>query len=377
MLFVPCPRGGAGGVSRDAARSNGFGRVDTEEKEVDVLKRIILLVLVLALLAGGFYYVRRVDAQDQSQIRNLYAEVEPLQQEKEALEKERAAIAEEYDILLRDPSTVQILFRELDEEIFTEVYPIMRDRGIKGVLGLSLKQFPGQRTKLSMNQFNRLTMDGWGTCLAFDTDYRTRFAYWLKTMQDMITKNGLAQPTAIFFPDNSYDPETMDAVLLEAGIQTVVVNAEDGHSETISDVGDLWFTGALPWNYTGIGGDVERLSVTDGANLVFTISIKNMWDAYEEESFTSLLDSWEKILVRDSILDDTAKTSTSKKSDETTVEPMLKVTTLEDAREAHREAAVSRDSLLKEQEQREAELDAKIEALRVQIDEIYAVWNSK
>lgn len=347
-----------------------------EEKEVVILKRILLLVLVLALLAGGFYYVRRVDAQDQSQIRNLYAEVEPLQQEKEALEKQRAALVEEYDILLRDPSTVQLLFRELEEEIFTEIYPIMRDRGIKGVLGLSLRQFPGQYKKLSMNQFNRLTMDGWGTCLAFDTDYRTRFAYWLKTMRDMITKNGLEQPTAIFFPDNSYDPETMDAALLEAGIQTVVVNAEDGHSETISDVGDLWFTGALPWNYTGIGDDVNRLSVTDGANLVFTVSIKNMWDAYEEQSFTALLDSWSDILVRESILDDTAKTG-AKKSDETAVEPMLKVTTLEDAREAHRVAAVSRDSLLKEQEQREAELDAKIDALRVQIDEIYQDWNSK
>ena len=136
-----------------------------EEKEVVILKRILLLVLVLALLAGGFYYVRRVDAQDQSQIRNLYAEVEPLQQEKEALEKQRAALVEEYDILLRDPSTVQLLFRELEEEIFTEVYPIMRDRGIKGVLGLSLRQFPGQYKKLSMNQFNRLTMDGHLPCL--------------------------------------------------------------------------------------------------------------------------------------------------------------------------------------------------------------------
>lgn len=348
-----------------------------EEKEVDVLKRIILLILVLALLAGGFYYVRRVDAQDQSQIRNLYSEVEPLQQQKEALEKERAAIAEEYNILLRDPSTVQILFRELDEEIFTQVYPVMRDRGIKGVLGLSLKQFPGQRKMLTMNQFNRLTMDGWGTCLVFDLDYRTRFEYWLKTMRDMITRNNIEQPTAVFFPDNSYDPETMDAALLEAGIETIVVNSDDGHSETISDVGDLWFTGALPWNYTGIGGDIERLSITDGANLVFTISIKNMWDAYEEDSFTSLLDSWSDILVRESILDDSTKTSTKKSSDETNVEPMLKVTTLEEAREAHREAGVSRDTLLRERERREQEIDAKIEAITQQIDAIYTEWHNK
>ncbi len=343
------------------------------------MKRVILLILALCLLGVGYMYVRRADAIGQWDIQNLSAEVEPLQQEKERLEKQRTALNEEYTTLLRDPSTIQFLFRQLNEEIFTDVYPLMRDHGIVGVLGVSTQQYPGRRGCLSKSQFSRLQMDGWGTCLVFDLDYRYNFDYWFNYMSQQFTRDGYTMPKAIFFPDNSYDPEIMDETLIAAGIETVVVNAEDGHSATISKVDALWFTGAMPWNYTGISNDIQLLTLTDGANLVFTVSIKDMWDAYEPESFAALLDSWSEYLVRESILDSSVVSNGSAlingAADTQTPQQLLKVCTFEDAREAHRLAAESRDSLVREHERQQAELDAQIEELEGKINAVYNDWN--
>ncbi len=343
------------------------------------MKRILALVLALILLAAGYIYVRRADAEGQSQIRSLSAEVEPLQQEKDRLEKELAALDAEYTTMLRDPSTVQFLFREMYNTIYTDVYPIMRDRGITGVLGFSLRQYPGYGNTLTKSQVNRLLMDGWGTCLVFDLDYRYNFVYWFDYMKQILTRDGFEMPKTIFFPDNAYDPELMDETLLAAGVETVVVNAEDGHSATVSEVGELWYTGAMPWNYTSIENDVARLAVTDGANLVFTVSMQDMWDSFEPESFAAMIDAWSPVLVRESVFDEAVSptpTSTAASSQQG-VEPLLKICSFEEAREAHRVAAESRDSLVREHEERQEELSARIQELTEQISAVYEQWNHK
>ena len=90
-------------------------------------------MIVIAILAGGFLYVRNVDQQDKQRMRDLYAEVEPLQRQREALIAERDRLETEYTLQMRDVGTVELLFRQLNVSIFTDVYPQMRDRGIVGV----------------------------------------------------------------------------------------------------------------------------------------------------------------------------------------------------------------------------------------------------
>ena len=344
------------------------------------MKRYLLLMLALVMLAFGYYYVKRADAEGQVQINNLSVEVEPLQQEKDRLQKERENLNEEFSILLRDPSTVQFLFRELNKNIYTDVYPIMRDRGITGVLGISTMQYPGLMGCLSKSQYDRLLMDGWGTCLVFDLNYRYNFENWFSYMTQAFQRDGYELPKAILFSDNSYDPDVMDNRLIQAGINTVIVNAEDGHSETVSEVKKLWYTGAMPWNYTGLENDIQRLSLTDGANLVFTLTMNDMWDAFDAKSFEALLDALDPILVHESIFDKDdgiGVATTGRRSDPNDIEPMLKVLNIQDAREAHRIAGESRDSLLREHVERDEELAAQIAALDEQINDVYQNWNNK
>ena len=128
-------------------------------------KKAIALILVALLLGTGVYFLRKVEKADKRNMRDLYTEVEPLQRQREALEAKRNELELDYAIQMRDVGTVQLLIRDMDEKIYTEVYPLMRDRGIVGVLGINTRQLPGLYNKLTTDQFNRLMMDGWGSCL--------------------------------------------------------------------------------------------------------------------------------------------------------------------------------------------------------------------
>ncbi len=344
-------------------------------------KRVIALILVVLLLGAGVYYLRKVENADKRNMRDLYTEVEPLQRQREALVAERDQLEFDYALQMRDVSTIQLLIREMDEEVYTEVYPLMRDRGIVGVLGINTKQLPGLRGKMTIDQFNRLLMDGWGTCLIFEKNQN--FSLWFNSVSNWLTREGLPVPMAIYFPDGNYD-SSLDEKLAERGISTVILPAENGRSATVTSLdGELWFTGAMPWNYTGVATDTELLARTNGANLTFTMSLNDHWDAYEKEPFTHVLDSWAEMLdVDDPLADLVLPTPTPNPNDpnasltpeDELLKPLLKSTNYESAREAHLTAQDSNTDLKTEFENRKAQMDRDIAALDEQIREIYSRW---
>ena len=176
------------------------------------VKKAIGLILVVALLIAGGLYLRQVEHADQENMRDLYSMVEPLQRERESLAKERDQLETDYALEMRDVGTVELLFRELDRRIFSDVYPLMRDRGIIGVLGISNEEYPGLQSKLSLEQYNRLLMDGWGSCFLYDRK-PTEFREWYNNLAHHLEHDKLPVPSTVFFLDNSnYDSE-MDEVL--------------------------------------------------------------------------------------------------------------------------------------------------------------------
>lgn len=344
-------------------------------------KKVIALILVVLLLGACVYYLRSVEREDRNNMRDLYSEVEPLQRQREALAAERDGLEFNYALQMRDVGTVQLLIRELDGSVYTDIYPLMRDRGIVGVLGISTKQLPGTDRKLSIAQYTRLLKDGWGSCLVYEKDYD--LAYWYNIISGSMTAMGLDMPTTIFFPDATYKPE-MDETLTGLGIQIVVLAAEDGRSSTVTPVdGELWFTGAMPWNYTGVAVDTELLARTDGANLTFTMSLTNLWDVYEEESFERILDSWVGMLDVDDTLETLSQNSKPANTgdpnapltqEDELLKPRLKACSYETARELHLTAMEKNSALQKEFEDRQKQLDDEIAALDEQIREVYDRW---
>lgn len=344
-------------------------------------KKAIALVLVIALLGAGVFYLYQIEHKDKESMKDLYSEVEPLQRQREALVAERDSLEVDYALQMRDVGTVQLLIEELSDKVFTEVYPLMRDRGIVGVLGVNTKEYPGSIKRMPKDQFSRLLMDGWGSCLMFEKNQN--FTRWYTNLSNLMTRDGFPVPTAVFFPEGTYD-ESFNEELIACGITTVILPAADGRSTTVTPVdGDLWFTGAMPWNYTGVTTDTELLARTDGANLTFTMSFTNLWDAYEKEPFIRVLDNWLSMLYVEDPLEELIKPSPTPNPTDPTVTvtpedqllmPLLKTSNYESARAAHLEAEISNEGLQSELESRKRDLDEQIAALDEQIREIYSRW---
>ncbi|MBQ6214571.1 MAG: hypothetical protein IJJ67_04035 [Oscillospiraceae bacterium] len=376
------------------------------------LLRIFLLLLVAALLVGVFLYVRNTEDADSKRMEELYDRVEPLQQQKDLLLQQKEQLSEDLTKDSRDPSTVQFLFRELNSEIYTDAYPLMRARNIVGVLGVSgdLYEYPDGSYKLSSEQFLRLLRDGWSACYMYSHSYDLDTQ--IKTNETILTTRSLTKlppATAIYFSEASdYVPEQMDPILKAHGIDTVILDADDGRSLAVTEVGDIWVTGAMPWSYTGVSDDIEYLARTDGGNLTFTVSFNDLWDQldfvdheaqslYQREqttdselAFTAMLDQINSMIVYDDAITQYVHATPSpsptpqgmKPEDNEfawieEIDPQLKSVNITDARSQHSAGNENTALLNQEYDAQIAEIDAQIAELDRQINAIYAEWNKK
>ena len=363
-----------------------------------ILKRIIPLILVLMILAAGAFYLLTTEREEINNMKELYRQTEPLQRQKDELLARKETLAENFKAETRDVSTVQILFRKSHMALFTHVYPLMRDRGITGVIGMTRDDYPGigYQNRITLEQYNRLIMDGWGSCLIYDGS--TPLESFLRNMKEALNHNNLDLPTTIFFSEkkSEYDAEAMDPVLLQYGIHTVVRNSSDGHSETVSEVGEIWHTGAMPWNYTGVNADLELLASTDGGNLTLTASFDDIWDGLMKEStaavykpetaevqnaFVAFLDVIQAMLDKESSLLTVTPTPspspTPGPNGEQPVQLLLHTVDYDTARLAHLQAQTNNENRLAEYQQMQADLDAQIAELDRQIAAIYTAFNIK
>jgi len=147
----------------------------------------------------------------------------------------------------------------------------------------------------------------------------------------------------------------------------------------VTEFGPIWVTGAMPWNYTGVMGDLDLLSVTEGGNLTFTLSSSDILDQFDTKSFTEMMDKW-YVLITDAENDPNitaAPKTTAKSGDEkSNIEPMLVVAPYEVARAAH-ETAYQNGLLLDwELQTKLNELNEQTAALTAQIQDIYAVTDA-
>ena len=369
--------------------------------------KIIALLLVLVLMAGGAFYVLQIEKADDQRMADIYAEVESLAKQKDDLTRERDSLQSELNLQKRDYSTFEIIFPDIRDEVYTQAYPVMRDHGVVGVLGMSYAQLPDGAAKLTTEQINRLLSEGWGTCLVVDS-YIDNFAYYYQNITAYLSQFRISAPTTVYFPDLKFYNESMTSDMIASGITTVIFDGTDGRTSTVTDVsGDLWTTYAMPWNYTGITADFQLLGRTDGGNQAYVLRFSEYWDKnrnYKQQesqeylAFKSLLESWdkEKYIYSDDLLEgmetiDPSLYMYSNTSDadalhdlyleQLTPEQQLllsrvRSTNFENALEYHRTASEKSDEQRQQKEERLAELDREIAALTEQIAAVYETYDN-
>ena len=367
-------------------------------------KKVFGLLLILIILAAGGIYLLMIEKADDDRMRSLYTEVEPLEREREALIEEKNNLDTEYATKMRDYATVEVMFEHLDSQIISDVWPVMRSRGVVGVLPISYIEVPSYYGKMTWDDIKTLLGDGWG--MYFIADAATSdIGTWVTNLKHNFETNQLPAPTTIYFPNGNYDP-SMDEALQKAGIRTVVTKASDGRSNTVTDfTAPLWKTGAMPFGYTGSTTDLELLGRTDGANLALTLSLDIAMDQQKkkntvtEEQLTSIaetLDGWKDMLYDDNPLDQmeqvgpTPNIYLNTNDDEVLHDlylesltdaqklllPKFRSVNFENALNLHLDMAAKLNDLGFERAKQEALLDSRIKELEAQIAETYARYET-
>ena len=363
-------------------------------------KKVFGLLLILIILAAGGIYLLMIEKADDDRMRSLYTEVEPLEREREALIEQKNNLDTEYATKMRDYATVEVMFEHLDTQIISDIWPIMRSRGVVGVLPISYIEVPSYYGKMTWDEIRTLLGDGWG--MYFIADAATSdIGTWVTNLKHNFEMNQLPAPTTIYFPNGNYDP-SMDEALQKAGIRTVVTKASDGRSNTVTDfTAPLWKTGAMPFGYTGSTTDLELLGRTDGANLALTLNLDIAMDQQKKKavineaqlkSIIETLDSWKDLLYEDNPLDEmeqvgpTPNIYLNTNDDEVLHDlyldsltdaqklllPKFRSVNFENALNLHLDMAAKLNDLGFERAKQEALLDRRIKELDAQIAEVYA-----
>ena len=362
-------------------------------------KKVFGLLLILIILAAGGIYLLMIERADDDRMRSLYTEVEPLEREREALIEQKNNLDTEYATKMRDYATVEVMFEHLDTQIISDIWPIMRSRGVVGVLPISYIEVPSYYGKMTWDDIKTLLGDGWGMYILVDAA-TSDIGTWVSNLQSKCEQYQLPAPTTIYFPNGNYDP-SMDEALIKADIRTVVTKASDGRSNTVTDfTAPLWKTGAMPFGYTGSTTDLELLGRTDGANLALTLNLDIAVDQQKKKavvneaqlkSIIETLDSWKDLLYVDNPLDQmeqvgpTPNIYLNTNDDEVLHDlyldsltdaqklllPKFRSVNFENALNLHLDMAAKLNDLGFERAKQEALLDSRIKELDAQIAAVY------
>ena len=364
--------------------------------------RILALILVVAALYFGRQYMYKLEGEDSARIAQLYSQAEPLEREREELTQQRDNLPKQYALEFRDYATTELFFPKMENLIYNQAYPLMRERNIVGVLGISPSTYPDNWNTLTKDQVKALLADGWGMCMVYEYAWGD-WNYFFNTVEALCTAYEIPMPDSIYYPGNDYKPED-DAILKEHGVKTVIVKASDGRSGTVMDVtADLWFTGAMAYGYTGYDIDLELLGRTDGGNLTYTVTLTGEWvdkngkskETKEEKAFTDFLDKLKEYLYFESPLDSMEQVASASSvfvnqsdkeelyelylqelsPDQKALLPRVRETTYEQARDFHLNGNENSQEKKAEMDAKIAELDAKIAELDTQLEAIYAQFH--
>lgn len=254
------------------------------EKEV-IIKRVLQVVSVLLVIAlGVLLLIEYVDNKKQEdRLEEKYAESMPLRSQRLELEQRLQQVEREYQVKINGKGTLSMLCMDLSEDIYTVIYPQMREYGYIGMLAVSKEAFPGAEGCMEKEQVEELLDAGWCLCLYWNGE--TALEEWLTEMRQSLEDLTLAWPEQIYFERETYQTE-YDSLLAERGVKVVVHHQESGLPALATQTEEgIWHIGAWGWNQTNARKSMEQ-AVEEGAGLVFTIGAKYY---YDEDQFPKML----------------------------------------------------------------------------------------
>ena len=312
------------------------------------MKKIgIVLSVVLAVLFGFLLWRdKKTEDMQAAQINALYSQASSLEKEREAIQRQLDQLPEKYQEKQSGKATEQLLFTELDGQLYHEVYPLMQEFQVNGVMALSLQEMPGMDNKITREQFDELIDAGWTYCLLWDG--QQELSSWLDTIQALLIEEELSMPQVLYFNTGTYFSQA-DDIIFQYGITTAVhPGEEDLPLIALENDSNVWQLGCYPWNGYNVVPSISDM-INSSGNLSFCVSFNGTDDAYHQTSFRNMLAY--VTACRD--------------------EELLLITDFEKARFIQEENMAERRELESEFQTQEEKLQAQLDSVNSQLRELY------
>ena len=239
-----------------------------------MIKKVLFALLAVVTIGAGaiLVLVQRKELQEsavkQQEIQQMMI---PLQQEKRAMLDEMSRLQRQVDGKKQETATMELLFSNLDECLYKDVFPIMLQYGMKGILVLSEDNAPGMPGKITIRQFEEMQRDGWSYCILWDGVSTIWDQF--QNIQWKMPEKPLEVPDTVYMKEGTYTAE-LDQNLISQGVRAVVHHGETGLPIDIEGMDkSLWHIGAVEWNSKDASSWLASNQETR-SNLVFDIQIK-------------------------------------------------------------------------------------------------------
>ena len=317
-----------------------------------MMKKIIPIVTVV-LAVGLFAFIWGVQKQEEktaAQQEELYEQRRPLTVKQEQLEQELETLEKEYEKSKAPNAVVQVLFTELDEQVYSLCYPIMQEYGYTGTLAVSAEQFPGEEGCMTVDQFQELIDAGWGICITWQTEAAAN--QWWANLQNKLTVLGVESGEVLYFPKGTYSAD-LDATIQNLGFTIAVISKADEETPLQLQYEEgVWHVGAV-----GLMSSKPRLwlreAVAQDAELAYLVGFELEEELYNENSFRSMLNCFDEYEATEELI----------------------VTNIDEAREHYHSRISGVDPEIESQyQEKKAALEAELSEVKEQLKEIDAKY---
>lgn len=314
------------------------------------------VILAVAALGAMFFYERGMVNDIGASLRNDNQKIKELQDERAELVSELEGIGLAYvkpwvledsqqqqDIITNNVYPVTLTFTNVDVRLYSEVFPLMQEHGVKGTVVFGSGELPGDAGFITYSDYLELTDGGWKLGLYYPAYAGVEdWSYNMNYYVDVSGYGATGPAKAYWFADGATDDQV--AYLRDMGF-TQALNRDEYNYDGLTGVR------MIPYMNTSS----EEMALLKGP---VTLEINMGFEAPAGTSYS--LDALKTLLESNHI-------SVKEPGDATNVEDVEYSTGTQTLQEAEKpEASVEEDVIA-----RRAEIKARIEEIDKELEELY------
>lgn len=314
-------------------------------KNKTLIKYLISSGFILVFMALVLFGIFEQNKKSQ-ELSNIVEEVKTLEEEKAYNKRKIDDLEKEYKGKLKEKATAQILFTKPYKKVYTQFYYPMNEKGVKGIIALSPKNFIGKENCISRNEFNEMIKSGWEYAVIWDGE--GDFNDFMRTVKDTFYAEKLTMPKTIYFESKTYSNK-YNKTIQKYGFNTVIHHGEEKLSLISGEFTEpIWFIGTAPVLSTKESINVSQLLKKRG-NIVYNVELDKIDERVPINAIIEIITSFKDLERKNPFL----------------------ICTIAPARNIHGKLTIE-DKMLNAQYQKKRQVfEEKIKELDDKIDKIY------